>query len=207
MGDFNYDVLKANTNSQFFRILSKFNLQNIITDPTRVTNTSSSCIDLIITNHSATITNSNVLPPFNSDHCTITAEITFKTYKALAYKKTIWKYDEANLQLIENKFDSVDWSFINTEVNMNIINEKFNDILTETAEQCIPKVTFTCRPNDKPWMDNIIRKSMRQRDRLYHKAKNKNTETHWLNYRNKRNQVVQMILRDAKKSYMSKLQN
>ena len=171
-GDFNCDVLKANTNSQFFRILSKFNLQNIITDPTRVTNTSSTCIDLIITNHSAIITNSNVLPPFNSDHCTISTEITFKTYKALAYEKTIWKYDEANLQLIKNKFDSVDWSFINTEDNMNIINEKFNDILTETAEQFIPKVTFTCRPNDKPWMDNIIRKTMRQRDRLYHKAKN-----------------------------------
>ena len=67
-------------------------------------------------------------------------------------------------------------------------------------------MNFICRPNDKPWMDNIIRKSMRQRDRLYHKAKNKNTETHWLNYRNKRNQVVQMI-RDANKSYMSKLQN
>ena len=88
-GDFNYDVLKANTNSQFFRILSKFNLQNIITDPTRVTNTSSTCIDLIITNHSAIITNSNVLPPFNSDHCTISAEITFKTYKALAYKNNM----------------------------------------------------------------------------------------------------------------------
>ena len=87
---------------------------------------------------------------------------------------------------------------------MNIIYEKFNDILTETAEQFIPEVTFTCRPNDKPWMDNIIRKTMRQGDRLYHKAKNKNTETHWLNYKNKRNQVVQLI-RDAKKSYMSKL--
>ena len=89
MGDLNFNVLKATTNSQFFRILSKFNLQNIIVNPTRVTNTSSSCFDLIITNHSAIITNSNVLPPFNTDNCTITAEITFKTYKAVAYKNNM----------------------------------------------------------------------------------------------------------------------
>ena len=139
-------------------------MQNLITEPTRVTNTSSTCLDLIITNHDAIITDSNVLPPFNSDHCTVTAEITFKTFKSQAYKKTIWKYEEANFQSIKNKFDTVDWSFINDNDNINLINEKFYDIFTETAEEFIPKVTFTVRPNDKPWMDNLIRKNMRQRD-------------------------------------------
>ena len=206
MGDLNHDILKQYNKNKLSKILSKFNLQNLITEPTRVDNKSSTCIDLILTNHNAIITNTNVLPPFNSDHCTVTAEITFKTYKALAYQKTIWKYDEADLTSTKNKFSSIDWSFIENGNNLNIINEKFNDILIDIAEQCIPKVSFTCRPNDKPWMSNIIRKSMRQRDRLYHKAKNKNTDFHWQNYRNKRNQVVQMV-RDAKKSYMSTLQS
>ena len=206
MGDLNYDILKANTNSHFFQTLSKFNLHNVITEPTRVSKKSSTCIDLIITNHPAIITDTNVLPPFHSDHCTVTTEVTFKTYKSLAYKKTIWKYDDANLQSIKNKFDSVDWSFINDNDNINLSNEKFNTILTETAEEFIPKVSFTYRPNEKPWMDSVIRKHMRQRDRLYHKAKTKNTDNHWLNFKNKRNQVVQMV-RDAKKSYMNKLQN
>ena len=206
MGDLNHDILNQYNNNKLSKILSKFNLQNLITEPTRVDNKSSTCIDLILTNHNAIITNTNVLPPFNSDHCTVTAEITFKTYKALAYQKTIWKYDEADLTSTKHKFSSIDWSFIENGNYLNIINEKFNDILIEIAEQCIPKVTFTCRPNDKPWMSNIIRKSMRQRDRLYHKAKNKNTDFHWQNYRNKRNQVVQMV-RDAKKSYMSTLQS
>ena len=83
MGDFNHDTLKANIHSPLLRPLTKFNLQNLITEPTRVTNASSTCTDLIITNHHAIITDTNVLPPFNSDHCTITAEITFKTYKSI----------------------------------------------------------------------------------------------------------------------------
>ena len=205
-GDLNYDILKANINNPLSRILNKFNMQNVITQPTRVTNTSSRCIDLIITNHHAIIADTNVLPPFHSDHCTVTAEITFKTYKTQAYKKTIWKYEQANLHSIQTKMDSFDWSFISNDDNMNLINEKFNDILISTAEEFIPKVTFTVRPNDKPWMDGVIRKNMRQRDRLYHKAKNKKTEHHWQRYRDKRNEVIQMI-RDAKKSYMQKLQD
>ena len=199
MGDFNHNTLKANIHSPLLRTLTKFSLQNLITEPTRVTNVSSTCIDLIITNHHAIITGTNVLPPFSSDHCTITAEITFKTYESLAYQTLIWKYEEADFQSIKAKVDSVDWSFISNEDNIYIINEKFSDILTETAEQFIPKVSFIIRPNDKPWMSTLIRKNMRQRDRLYHKAKNKNTEFHLSNYKNKRNQVVHMV-RDAKRN-------
>ena len=139
-GDLNYDILKANINNPLSRILNKFNMQNVITQPTRVTNTSSRCIDLIITNHHAIIADTNVLPPFHSDHCTVTAEITFKTYKTQAYKKTIWKYEQANLHSIQTKMDSFDWSFISNDDVMNLINEKFNDILISTAEEFIPKL-------------------------------------------------------------------
>ena len=205
LGDFNQDILKINSNSPFLRILSKYNLQNIINEPTRVTNTTSTCIDLLLTNHKSIINNSQVLPPFNSDHSTITAEITYKTYKAQAYKKTIWKYEEADKNLIKNKLESQDWSFINSNDDMNQINENFSNIITELADLSIPKVSFTYRPNDKPWMNNNIRRIMRQRDRLFLKAKNKNTELSWINYRNKRNEVVQMI-RDTKKSYIANLQ-
>ena len=55
MGDFNHDTLKANIHSPLLRTLTKFNLQNLITEPTRVTNASSICIDLIITYHYAII--------------------------------------------------------------------------------------------------------------------------------------------------------
>ena len=204
LGDLNHDILKTKSNSPLLRILSKYNLQNMINEPTRVTNATSTCIDLLFTNHESIISDLKVLPPFNSDHSTITAEITYKTYKAQAYKKTIWKYDEADKNLIEEKFESQDWSFINGN-DINLINETFSNKIMELADQSIPKVNFTYRPNDKPWMNSNIRRTMRQRDRLYLKAKNKNTELSWSNYRNKRNEVVEMI-RNAKKSYISNLQ-
>ena len=55
LGDFNQDILNLNPNCQFFRIMSKFNLQNIIKEPTRITPTTSTCLDLIMTNHQSVV--------------------------------------------------------------------------------------------------------------------------------------------------------
>ena len=65
-------------------------------------------------------------------------------------------------------------SFINNSDDIDHINEIFSNVLMELAET-IPKVSFTYCPNDKPWMNTSIRRNMRQRDRLYLKAK---TKTH-----------------------------
>lgn len=199
LGDFNQDMHQTNSNNHLKQIMSKFNLTNLINEPTRITSTSKTCIDLILTNHKSIINTYEVLAPFHSDHCTVTAEVTFKTYKTLSYKKTLWKYEQADLESIKNKLETTDWSFINTLDNMNIINETFTKTLLDICSKCIPKITLSVRPNDKPWMTNNIRRLMRQRDRLHTKAKNKNNETQWYNYRSKRNEVIDEI-RKAKRT-------
>ena len=143
-----------------------------------------------MTNHKAIVCNSQILAPFQNDHCTVTAEISFKTYKAQAFKKTIWKFEEANITAIEQQLNATDWPFINESDNMNLITNTFEEILTKSADNHIPKITFTVHPNDKPWMTNAIRNQMRKRDRLYHKANASKSPAHWQNYKIKRNEVA-----------------
>ena len=76
----------------------------------------------------------------------------------------------------------------------------------KASNDYVPKVTFTVRPNDKPWMNSEIRKEIRKRDRLYHKAKISKSQIHWQNFKNKRNEVIDLI-RSAKSNYMKKLQS
>ena len=38
------------------------------------------------------------------------------------------------------------------------------------THKCIPEKTVTKRPNDKPWMDSLLRKTIRIRNRLRKKA-------------------------------------
>ena len=156
-----------------------------------------------MTNHKAIINNTKILPPFHSDHCIVTAEVSFKTYKAQSFKKTVWKFEEANIAGIEEQLDSTDWSFISTNSNINEITQTFEEILMKASNDYVPKVTFTVRPNDKPWMNSEIRKEIRKRDRLYHKAKISKSQIHWQNFKNKRNEVIDLI-RSAKSNYLKK---
>ena len=125
LGDFNNDILRINCNKKLERIILKFNLHHIVKEATRLSENSETCLDLIITNHKAIICNSEILAPFQSDHCTVTAEIFFKTYRPQAFKETIWKFEEANTAEIGQHLNSTDWSCINESDNMNLITDTF----------------------------------------------------------------------------------
>ena len=208
MGDFNHDLMIQNNLTKLERIICKFNIENVFTEPTRITDTTQTCLDLVLTNHTSIIENTDILAPFCSDHCTITADITFKTYKEKTYKTKFWKYEEADNEAIENKVNSTDWSYINNSYCNNIdeINEIFAKFIIDTANQFIPSVNYTKRPTDKPWMNNNIRKQIRQRDRLFKKAKLKKSVNYLNNYKDKRNEVITSI-REAKANYLQKLKD
>ena len=58
--------------------------------------------------------------------------------------------------------------------------------------ECIPEKTVTIRPNDKPWCDSMLRKTIRIRNRLRQKALKSKKAEHWADYRKVRNRVNNM---------------
>ena len=76
IGDINCNILKSlrdsNTNKLMF-LTVLYNLEQLIKEPTRVTNTSSSLVDLILTNQPNNISNSGVIDLGISDHSLIYA--------------------------------------------------------------------------------------------------------------------------------------
>ena len=74
LGDFNSDMLKGSSKTEsqngkrLKRIISSFGLKNIMSCPSRVTLTSKSLIDLIITNQPAKVKNSGAIDLGISDH-------------------------------------------------------------------------------------------------------------------------------------------
>ena len=81
MGDFNHDMNITSNANKLARILNKFYIENMINEPTWITNTSQTCIDLILTNHTSMINSTDVLPPFCSGHCTITPKLPLRLTK------------------------------------------------------------------------------------------------------------------------------
>ena len=81
-GDFNIDMENNCSPMVMNRFLNKYNLYQIITEPTRITDNSFTLIDLIIVNDTSLITESQVIKMCGiSDHSLVTSKIKLTSCK------------------------------------------------------------------------------------------------------------------------------
>ena len=69
---------------------------------------------------------------------------------------------------------------------------------------CIPNKNAFIRSHDLSWLNTIIKKTIRQRQLLYRKAKKLNSDMHWSNFRLVRNEVV-FLRRYSKNEYFNNI--
>ena len=61
--------------------------------------------------------------------------------------------------------------------------------IKEISKQCIPNKTIRVRPLEPPWITRSIKKQIRQRKRLYRRAKTTNNTDIWNKFRRQRNKL------------------
>ena len=173
-GDFNINFLAPESYPTVFfqmNICEPFGLTQIIKDPTRVTSTTSTLIDLMLVTNLENVKKSGVVDiPGISDHCCV--------YMAYAIKKPIFKpktitkrdFSKFNQEAFLNDIRSAPFELIyavsedNLDDQATIFENVFSDVLNKHA----PFKTFTVRHPKSPWLTDNIKKQMNLRD----KAKN-----------------------------------
>ena len=206
-GDFNIDMLSntATGRNHLSNLMHRLNMVNLVCEATNFTTTPGTCIDLVLTNNRNTVKSVEVLSPFCSSHSPVTAEINFKINKEYSYKRTIRKYDSADYAGFVSDIKNIDWNnTFNSCDNINDMYSKFLDIYSFHVNKHIPTKTITVRPTDKPFMNNTIRRKIRQRNRIHYKAKSSNSAAHWQKFRELRNEVIDLV-RKSKEDYRQKL--
>ena len=176
-------------------IMNCYSLTNIIQQPTRITSNTSTLIDPIIIIENIHVHDSGILNVDQtiSDHRATYVYIHYNANVNSAYKRKIWNYKGADFKLLNKLIHECDWEHIieNTETIENAtlnFTEKFMSFI----HLCIPENTVTIRPNDKPWMDSLLKKTIRIRNRLRTKAQKTKRESDWISFRKIRNKVNNM---------------
>ena len=91
LGDFNLNALECNNmTDRFEEILVSYDLKQIVTEPTRVTATSSTLIDLIIVNNETHISEVSVLGMHGlSDHSLVCCSVRLQSKLSIPVKKKV----------------------------------------------------------------------------------------------------------------------
>ena len=111
-------------------LTSEFGLNQVINEPTHITENFSTCIDLLFTSQSNLVIESGVhssLYP-NCHHQIIFAKFDLRIFYP-PYERNVWHYKQANIELIRQAIDNFDWNRALDNVNPNRQVSIFNDTI------------------------------------------------------------------------------
>ena len=108
-------------------------LEQLVRSPTR----EGHLLDLVVTDIAGVKVQTS---PAISDHKLVTAELKFKTSESTTIDRTVWQYQKADWERMQQILTDADWSFLQGG-NPHNGAKQFHDIITQAAAECIPTKT------------------------------------------------------------------
>ena len=144
----------------------------LINEPTNFEpNKSPSCIDLIFAIQPNLVLESGISPSLYNKchHQMVYAKVSLKVFSPPSYKREIWHYNRAQVNLIKRSIQHFDWeaAFEGRCVEDQV--ELSNNTLLNIFKNFIPHETKKCSHKDPPWMNKEIKSALRRKNRLYKK--------------------------------------
>lgn len=207
MGDMNVNYLSKNEHSNIKNIFSDNGFKQIIDKPTRITDNTTTLIDLIQVNYKERICYKTVIPTGLSDHDLIACvrkangvTIPPETIRYRDYRR----YDPSKIM---NELQNENWNDIYSKTSPNQSWNEMKRILQESLNRNAPYITKRIKGKKSPWMSKAITKHMNKRDQLFRKARKSKKESDWAVYKRKRNFVRNEIQRTKNAFFKEKLKN
>ena len=206
MGDLNYDYKfdESLSSNPLHQIEVLYGMRQLINTPTRVTLTTSTLIDVMLSNDYESHMSSGVFNTSLSDHYMI-----YTVYSKMCVRKTCThkvikfrNYRHFNIECFRNallhnsSITDISWP-------ANAIADKwldFKNAFIYISNCFAPMETRRLKDRCNPWMEGHIVKSIYKRDHLKRKAVECKNRESWQLYKQSRNQITAMI-RLAKRQY------
>ena len=211
VGDLNADLLfkgksKADTleGRNLLQKLNQYKLSNVIKEPTRITNTTRTLLDLVITSDRNKISKAGTHETGTADHRLVYAVIKLTKTRIPPKTRTVVDWNKCDLNKFKETIEQVPWHicsvFEDVDDNYWIMEKLYKDV----AKDFLPTRTVKVKTNSLPWVDGNIRKLMNQRYRKLQKAqrtKDPKDREEYIKLRNK----VNIELRKAESLYWKRL--
>ena len=206
MGDLNCNLLSevvSNNSSHLLNIIDIYGLTQLITEPTRVTQYSSTLIDLCLTNSPDKISKSDVTNICISDHSAV-----YLTRKVAHLHSNMHKTVEVQQLKNFNKAEFlrdlriIDWNRVTRHNNPKEMWDFWKRLLTSVIDKHAPFKTKRVKNKWSPWITNELLCEIHKRDFLKKKAASTNDPSIWKQFKDARNKANNSV-KKAKLKYLN----
>ena len=207
--DINCDLLAEspdNSTKKLLSISTIYNLSQIISQPTRITNTSKTLIDLCFTNYPDKVRLSGTHSLGMSDHSLIYL-IRKSNCQVINtnFSVAMRQFKNFNDEEFLNDLRQVDW----TEVNLlNDPNDMWSDWLSKFSAILDIHAPFTnkrLRCKKSSWINSLLIQKMRERDSLKKRFDKNPNDFVWSQSKNARNEVNNLVKKTKRDYFMTQI--
>jgi len=201
LGDLNDDLNKPN--AKLAGIIRKNKLKQLINKPTRITEHTSSVLDVIISNRSDLITYSDVIPCQIADHELLTMTIDIKRPKRQPIIKTsrdLTNYDPQSLCQNISASQSTLLEILTTDdVNRQV--NILSNVLKNSIDATAPLKTKIVRRPPAPWINEDIKRAIHDRNNTHKFLKTNRTDIALHSEYKQKKRNVKTLIHSAKTMY------
>ena len=182
LGDLNanFNTYQGNKLEQF---CNAHNLSIHNHECTRITPTSATVLDQLLSNVPTFVRSIHVDPPVSTnDHSTLSAILNFKLKHDSAYERLIWDFKRADFTEFRKQIEETNWDHCFETEDIDIASKRWSETLLNLARTCIPNKVVIIRPRDSPWFSTRLHKLKRKVHRAYAAVKQNFSAYRWEKY-------------------------
>jgi hypothetical protein len=190
-------------NTALGNFMLETNLNQLIITPTRITDTSESLIDVIITSASHLVNESGVMDTIISDHLPVYAVLNMKLPKPLPQYILTRSYKDYDGERFTAHLASRSQELISifSDSNVNSKLDKFNNVLLTTLAVHTPVRITKIQNRSCPFITTDIKNQMSHRDQLHRLYKRTRGIDDWRAFKNAQ-RSVKFTLKAAEKQHV-----
>ena len=203
MGDFNCDMLLHDSKCvKLEDMMSDYGLLQMVREPTRVTQTSRTQIDLMFTTDDigAVLGRVGCLELGLSDHSLIYGVVTGCGKRRVNTMRLVRCFSKCNLERLVAELDAAPWQVMDALDDMDSKWDYWKMLFWKIVDSHVPLKKARVRVKTLPWITRELRVLMRTRNYHCKKAKKTGSEEDWKHYKELRNKVT-LELKKAKLQY------
>ncbi|XP_074034322.1 uncharacterized protein [Leptinotarsa decemlineata] len=196
IGDFNLNFLNENDSlvKKFKNFIANIGVEQLIHEPTRVTNNSSTLIDYVLSSSTLNQCSVHEIPKI-TDHNIITVTIKSCQLQKSSTLKLYSDFSETKLLFLNEKLLNCNWN-----LNLNDTDTIYANLVKNISEQVniiSPLKSSKQFKSQLPWYDHEVFVAARYKDEAYKKFKNCRTvideQLNWAIYKSYRNEAVNLL--------------
>ena len=175
LGDLNTDVSLSDNfpSTNLCETLELFGLHLLPTSYTRITDVSSSILDIIATSVPNSIQLCITTPKLgSSDYQGLFAIINCapSLHHSSSASRKVWRYSLANFELANDLLLGIDSASISSSKMMSMLLGEISMLFLDVISKCIPRFTITPKRN-RPWLSQNLMKLIRKKNLLFSTVK------------------------------------